>query len=171
MVNAATTLTALGGTTLPVEVVEAMAAAAQSCVSMEELHLAAGRRAATLTNNESALVTSGAAAALALAVLAAVSLRRTAALDGIAGGASSSIDNRWSGWVARSGTPQPVLDRLNQALAAALASDEVRRRFAALGAVEFGKDEEPEPEPAKMKRFLWFCCGGLKGMFRISEPF
>lgn len=72
VVNAATTLTALGGTTLPAEVVEAMAAAAQSCVSMEELHLAAGRRAATLTNNESALVTSGAAAALALAVLAAV---------------------------------------------------------------------------------------------------
>ncbi len=72
VVNAATTLTALGGTTLPAEVRDAMVAAAQSCVSMEELHLAAGRRVASLTNNESALVTSGAAAAMALAVLAAV---------------------------------------------------------------------------------------------------
>lgn len=72
VVNAATTLTALGGTTLPPEVVAAMASASQSCVSMEELHLAAGRRVAELTRNEAALVTAGAAAAIALAVLAAV---------------------------------------------------------------------------------------------------
>jgi L-seryl-tRNA(Ser) seleniumtransferase len=76
VLNAATTFTALGGTTLPQEVVEAMASAATSCVSMEELHLAAGRRVAEITRNEAALVTSGAAAAICLAVLAAVTAGR-----------------------------------------------------------------------------------------------
>jgi uncharacterized pyridoxal phosphate-dependent enzyme len=72
VVNAATTLTALGGTTLPHEVLEAMSAAAASCVSMEELHLAAGRRASELSHNEAGLVTAGAAAGICLAVLAAI---------------------------------------------------------------------------------------------------
>src|ERR1019366_3798227 len=60
VVNAATTLTALGGTVLAPEVVDAMTAASTSCVSMEELHL------------EAALVTSGCATAIVLAVLASV---------------------------------------------------------------------------------------------------
>ena len=72
VVNAATTLTALGGTVLAPEVVDAMTAASTSCVSMEELHLAAGRRLAQLTDNEAALVTSGCATAIVLAVLASV---------------------------------------------------------------------------------------------------
>ena len=72
VLNAATTLTSLGGTTLPREVMAAMASAADSCVSMEELHLAAGRRVATLTRNDAGVVTAGAAAAICLAVLAAV---------------------------------------------------------------------------------------------------
>ena len=72
VINAATTLTALGGITLPPEVSAAMTAASTSCVSMEELHLAAGRRLAELTNNEGALVTSGCAAAMVLAVLATI---------------------------------------------------------------------------------------------------
>lgn len=72
VINAATTLTALGGTVLPVEVVEAMTSASRSCVDMDELHLAAGRRLAYLTNNEDAYVTSGCAAGIALAVLAAI---------------------------------------------------------------------------------------------------
>ena len=49
-----------------------MTAASNSCVSMEELHLAAGRRLAKLTGNEAALVTSGCAAAIVLAVLATI---------------------------------------------------------------------------------------------------
>ena len=72
VINAATTLTALGGTVLAPEVVEAMIRASTSCVSMEELHLAAGRRLAELTRNDAALVTAGAAAAMGLAVLAAI---------------------------------------------------------------------------------------------------
>jgi D-glucosaminate-6-phosphate ammonia-lyase len=76
VVNAATTLTALGGTVLADGVLEAMAAAATSCVSMEELHLAAGRRLAALTRNEAAHVTSGCAAGIVLAVLAAITRGR-----------------------------------------------------------------------------------------------
>jgi len=72
VINAATTLTALGGTVLPDEVVEAMASASTSCVSMDELHLAASRHLARLTRNEDAYVTSGCAAGIALSVLAAI---------------------------------------------------------------------------------------------------
>jgi L-seryl-tRNA(Ser) seleniumtransferase len=72
VVNAATTLTALGGTVLADEVVTAMVGASQSCVSMDELQAAASTRLAELTRNEDAYVTSGCAAALTLAVLGAI---------------------------------------------------------------------------------------------------
>jgi len=72
VINAATTLTALGGTVLPDEVVEAMASASASCVSMDELHVAASQHLARLTRNEDAYVTSGCAAGIALSVLAAI---------------------------------------------------------------------------------------------------
>lgn len=69
VINAATTFTALGGSLMPDEVLAAMNDAAGSFVDMHELHLAAGKRLAELTNNESAYVTAGCAAALVLAVL------------------------------------------------------------------------------------------------------
>jgi uncharacterized pyridoxal phosphate-dependent enzyme len=69
-INAATTLTALGGSLMPPEVLDAMRSAAGSFVDMHELHLAAGRRLAAATRNEAAHVTSGCAAALTLATLA-----------------------------------------------------------------------------------------------------
>ncbi len=72
VINAATTLTALGGTVLPEEVVDAMAAASQSCVSIDELQAAASRRLAQLTRNEDAYVTSGCAAGIALSILACI---------------------------------------------------------------------------------------------------
>jgi D-glucosaminate-6-phosphate ammonia-lyase len=72
VINAATTLTALGGTVLAEGVVDAMVAASQSCVSIEELHAGASKRLAELTRNEDAYVTSGCAAAIALSVLACI---------------------------------------------------------------------------------------------------
>jgi L-seryl-tRNA(Ser) seleniumtransferase len=72
VINAATTLTALGGTVLPDEVVEAMASASRSCVDMDELQLAAATRLAELTGNEDAYVSAGCAAGIALTVLAAI---------------------------------------------------------------------------------------------------
>lgn len=70
VINVSTTFTALGGTLMPPEVLDAMHEAAGAFVDMHQLHAAAGRRVARLTGNEAAHVTSGCAAALVLAVLA-----------------------------------------------------------------------------------------------------
>ena len=72
VINAATTLTALGGTVLCDEAVEAMVGASKSCVSIDELQTAASLRLVQLTHNEDAYVTSGCTAALTLAVLGAI---------------------------------------------------------------------------------------------------
>lgn len=70
VINAAATLTALGGSTMSNEVLAAMSAAAATHVDMVELHTKVGARLAQLTHNEAAYVTSGCGAAISLAVLA-----------------------------------------------------------------------------------------------------
>jgi len=70
VINADATLTRLGGSLMPSEVVEAMQAAAHSFVDMFELQQAVGERIARLTNNEAAFVSSGAAGGLYLSTLA-----------------------------------------------------------------------------------------------------
>jgi D-glucosaminate-6-phosphate ammonia-lyase len=72
VVNAAATLTAVGGSLMSSEVLDAMAEAAGTHVDMFELHAAAGRRIAELTRNDAAYVTSGCAAAIVLAVLGCI---------------------------------------------------------------------------------------------------
>lgn len=72
VVNAATTLTVVGGSLMPDEVLDAMRDAASSYVDMHELHVAAGQHLARLTQNEAAYVTSGCAAALVLGTLGAI---------------------------------------------------------------------------------------------------
>ena len=72
VLNAAATLTAIGGSVMPTEVLDAMVEASVSHVDMHELHVAAGRELAALTKNESAYVTCGAAAAVAHGLLACV---------------------------------------------------------------------------------------------------
>lgn len=64
LINANASLTVLGGSIMPAEVLEAMANAAQCYVDVNELHAAIGRRIAELTNNEAALVVGGCAAGL-----------------------------------------------------------------------------------------------------------
>jgi seryl-tRNA(Sec) selenium transferase len=73
VVNAAATLTRLGGSLVAPPVLPAMAAAAKNFVDIPELQRAVGRRLATLTGNEAAHVSSGAAALLTLAVIACIS--------------------------------------------------------------------------------------------------
>ncbi len=70
VINASSTLTALGGSVMPPEVTAAMEQASRSHVDMHELHQAVGRELALLTRNEAAYVTSGCAAAVVHAVLA-----------------------------------------------------------------------------------------------------
>ncbi|GAA1706115.1 aminotransferase class V-fold PLP-dependent enzyme [Fodinicola feengrottensis] len=73
VVNAAATLTKLGGSLVAPPVLPAMAAASRNFVDVFELHRAVGQRLAKVTGNEAALVSSGAAALLTLAVIGCVS--------------------------------------------------------------------------------------------------
>lgn len=86
VINAAATLTALGGSVMPAEVVEAMVRASQSHVDMHQLHDVVGARIAALTRNEAAYVTSGCAAAIVLAVLACATGGDPAAISRMPGG-------------------------------------------------------------------------------------
>jgi len=70
VINAWGTITSLGGSIMLPEVIEAMDEAAKAFVDMEELQKQAGRFIAQKTGAEAAYVTSGAAAALVLAVAA-----------------------------------------------------------------------------------------------------
>jgi uncharacterized pyridoxal phosphate-dependent enzyme len=72
VLNAAATLTALGGGRLPEEVLQAMAEASRAQVDMHELFLLAGEELARLTGNEAAYVTNGAASAVAHGIMACV---------------------------------------------------------------------------------------------------
>jgi uncharacterized pyridoxal phosphate-dependent enzyme len=72
LINASANLTRLGGSIMPPEVVEAMAEASKHFVNLEELQHAVGNKLAELTHNESAYVSTGAAAGLVLATAAVV---------------------------------------------------------------------------------------------------
>jgi L-seryl-tRNA(Ser) seleniumtransferase len=69
IVNADSRMTAIGGSLMPAPVIEAMAYAAKSHVSMFELQEKVGERIAALTRNEAAYVCGGAAAGIFLSIL------------------------------------------------------------------------------------------------------
>ncbi len=70
IINGSATLTALGGSLMPPEVLAAMAEAAQHFVEIDELQEKVGQKIATLTHNEAAYVSCGAAAGLVLSTAA-----------------------------------------------------------------------------------------------------
>ena len=72
VINAAATLTSLGGSLMPGPVLESMADAAGSFVDIVELQQRVGTRLAQLTHNEAGYVVSGAAAGITLAVAACI---------------------------------------------------------------------------------------------------
>src|SRR4029450_9762188 len=72
IVNGWGTITRVGGSLMPPEVVEAMAEAARSFVDIDELYLRAGEVVAKHTGAEAGLVTTGWAASLMLGTAAAV---------------------------------------------------------------------------------------------------
>lgn len=72
IINAAATLTKLGGSLMPPEVMEAMAEASRSYVDLYDLQRRVGERIAALTRNEAAYVCTGAAAGLTLATAACI---------------------------------------------------------------------------------------------------
>jgi uncharacterized pyridoxal phosphate-dependent enzyme len=81
IINAAGTLTKLGGSIMPAEVVQAMADASHDFVDMSELHLAAGRRIADLVGVEAAHVCAGATAGIALMAAACMTGTDRAKID------------------------------------------------------------------------------------------
>jgi D-glucosaminate-6-phosphate ammonia-lyase len=72
LINACATLTRLGGSLMPPEVVQAMNEAASCFVDIHELQRRVGERIAEITHNEAAYVSSGAAAGLVLAAAACI---------------------------------------------------------------------------------------------------
>jgi L-seryl-tRNA(Ser) seleniumtransferase len=72
VINAAATLTRLGGSLMPPPVLEAMRSGAESFVDLVELQTAVGKRIADLTRNEACYVSSGAAAGMAIAIAACI---------------------------------------------------------------------------------------------------
>lgn len=66
-INARGTITTLGGSIMPEEVVQAMVEASRSFVHLNELHEKAGARIAELTGAEGAFISAGAASGLLLA--------------------------------------------------------------------------------------------------------
>ncbi|MGH9470522.1 MAG: aminotransferase class V-fold PLP-dependent enzyme [Terriglobia bacterium] len=72
IINARSYSTKAGGCALPAEVLDAMRAAGESCVRIEDLQEASGRVIAETTGAEFGIVTSGASAALTLAAAACI---------------------------------------------------------------------------------------------------
>lgn len=72
IINAAATLTRLGGSRMPAPVVEAMVNASEAFVDLNLLQERVGARIAELTHNEACYVSSGAAAGIVLAVATCV---------------------------------------------------------------------------------------------------
>src|SRR5262245_43176721 len=70
VINAVGTVTVLGGSLMPPEVIQSMEEASRSFVPIDELQAAVGRRLAELTGAAAAIVTAGASAALCLATCA-----------------------------------------------------------------------------------------------------
>ncbi|MBY0586394.1 aminotransferase class V-fold PLP-dependent enzyme [bacterium] len=100
IINAAGTLTRLGGAVMPDAVIEAMKLAAQSTVLIEELQAAGSRVLARLTQTEAGLITAGASAGLTLgaaAILAGNNVERINRLpetEGFANEFLIAIDQR-----------------------------------------------------------------------------
>jgi len=80
-INAAGTLTRVGGSRMDPEVLAAMTAAADGFVSMDRLQAAASQRIGRFTGAEAGIVTSGAAAALTLAAAACIAGDDPAKMD------------------------------------------------------------------------------------------
>ncbi len=72
VINAAATLTRLGGSRMPADVVAAMREASEYFIPLDEMQIKVGEKIAAMTQNEAAYVSSGAAGGITLAVAACI---------------------------------------------------------------------------------------------------
>jgi len=80
LINASATLTRLGGSLMPPEVVQAMVDASKVFIDLDELQAKVGDKIAEMTHNEACYVSSGAAAGIAIAIAACVTGKNLAAI-------------------------------------------------------------------------------------------
>ena len=81
VINAAATLTKLGGSRMPAEVVAAMREASSYFIPLDEMQIKVGEKIAELTQNEAAYVSSGAAGGISLALAACIAGTDPAKID------------------------------------------------------------------------------------------
>jgi L-seryl-tRNA(Ser) seleniumtransferase len=81
VINAAATLTKLGGSRMPSEVVAAMREASEYFIPLEEMQIKVGQKIAEMTHNEAAYVSSGAAGGITLSVAACIAGTDPAKID------------------------------------------------------------------------------------------
>lgn len=85
IINASATLTKLGGSLMPPEVIAAMVDASRCFIDLHDLQRRVGAQIAELTRNEAAYVCSGAAAGLTLATAACVAGKEASAIAQLPG--------------------------------------------------------------------------------------
>ena len=93
IINVYATLTRLGGSLMPPEVLQAMNDAAGCFVDLPELQRRVGERLAALTQNEAAYVSSGAAAGLVLAAAACMAGSDRALFEQLPAAAGAGLKN------------------------------------------------------------------------------
>src|SRR5438132_11681662 len=79
VINASATLTRLGGSRMPPEVLDAMRAGAESFVGLVQLQRHVGARIADLTGDEACYISCGAAAGMAIAIAGCITASDPAA--------------------------------------------------------------------------------------------
>ncbi|MBI3960597.1 MAG: aminotransferase class V-fold PLP-dependent enzyme [Chloroflexi bacterium] len=80
LINASATLTRLGGSLMPPEVVQAMVDASKVFIDLEELQMKVGDKIAELTHNDACYISSGAAAGIVIAIAACITGKSMAAI-------------------------------------------------------------------------------------------
>jgi uncharacterized pyridoxal phosphate-dependent enzyme len=137
LVNAAGTITTLGGSLMDREVLEAMVGAAGSFVDMEALHLAAGKHIAALIGAPAAHICDGAAAGIALmaaACMAGADRARVWQLPDTTGMKSVFLtletqDNHFDQALRQAGGRLRSIPPTEEALTAALQADDLAGVF------------------------------------------
>jgi L-seryl-tRNA(Ser) seleniumtransferase len=156
VINAAGTLTTLGGSLILPEVMEAMVSASRSFVPLDELHLAAGRRIAALTGVEAAHVCAGASAGIVLMAAACM-----AGTDPARIGQLPDTTGMRDVFVVQRSHRQPF-DR-----ALRVAGGRIREVEADAGAV--AQAVRGEDVAAVFCTFAWFCTGKALPLPQVAE--
>ena len=129
VINAAATLTRLGGSRMPAEVVAAMREASEYFIPLDEMQIKVGEKIAEMTQNEAAYVSSGAAGGITLTVAACIAgtdpvkIDSFPYLDGIEKNEVVIIKTQRNGYDyaarltgARIIEPEPTLEALDAAI-------------------------------------------------------